>query len=43
MVMQIKLIVVVVLSYLGSSALEIFMTGESKKFENNLSTKDKAG
>ena len=34
---------VLFLSYLGSSALEIFMTGESKKFENNLSTKDKAG
>ena len=31
------------LSYLGSSALEIFMTDESKKFENNLSTKDKSG
>ena len=31
------------LSYLGSSALEIFMTDESKKFENNLSTKNKSG
>ena len=31
------------LSYLGSSALEFFMTDESKKFENNLSTKDKSG
>ena len=31
------------LSYLGSSALEIFMTDESKRFENNLSTKDKSG
>ena len=31
------------LSYLGSSALEIFMTDERKKFENNLSTKDKSG
>ena len=31
------------LSYLGSSALEIFITDESKKFENNLSTKDKSG
>ena len=31
------------LSYLGSSALEIFMTDESKTFENNLSTKDKSG
>ena len=30
------------LSYLGSSALE-FLTDESKKFENNLSTKDKSG
>ena len=29
------------LSCLGSSALDIFMTDESKKFENNLSTKDK--
>ena len=29
------------LSYLGSSALEIFMTDESKKCENNSSTKDK--
>ena len=31
------------LSCLGSSALDIFMTDESKKFENNLSTKDKSG
>ena len=31
------------LYYLGSSALEIFMTDESKKFENNLSTKNKSG
>ena len=31
------------LSFLGSSALEIFMTDESKKFEKNLSTKDKSG
>ena len=34
---------VLFLSYLGSSALEIFMTGESKKFENKLSVKDKSG